>query len=140
MPENFSFVTDINKTSNVLIVDEIGELATSLVDNLLSLRQKIFYTGICNKIFFEYLSGKNNFEYLDQLDENYSFESLDYIFYFPKDDLNNLREIILIKQRTGARLITSTFLGFKLTEEIENFSLSYIYGFKLIFFNDVFVP
>ena len=140
MPEKYSLSTEIGSSTNVLFVDEVGGFVTLLVDSLLSRGFNVYYFGTEPQTSFEYLSHKKTFIYLPELNEENDFEKIDYLYFFPKNNLDNLRKIVLLNRKFSSRVLIGIDYGFKQAEELENLSSSKEFVFKLVLFKDIFGP
>lgn len=119
---NFNLKTEYDIFSKVLIVDEIGELPTLLVDALLNHGCSVTYFGKEPSQSFEYLIGKSNFVYLDSFDKERFTEKIDYLFYFPSDSLSKKQEISFLLNDPYIRSLVCVPLEFlKKQEEILSF-------------------
>jgi len=140
MPEEYSLSTEIGSSTNVLIIDEVGEFVSLLVDSLLSRGFNVYYFGHEPKLFFEYLSHKKTFVYLTEVNEETSFEKIDYLYFFPKIDLDNLRKVVFLNRNFHCHVLIGIDYGFQQANELEDLSLSKEFVFKLVLFKDVFGP
>lgn len=87
MPNQFfDLQTEVNYYTNVLIVDELGEIATHLVDALLNHGCQIYYFGREEKETFYYLQGKSNFVYISSFSEIEQINKINYLFFFPAEN------------------------------------------------------
>jgi hypothetical protein len=80
---SFDLTTEFNYYANALIIDEVGEQTTVLIDKLVSQDCLVNYFGKESPETFAYLAEKNHFCYLTAFSEIESLKKIDYLFYFP---------------------------------------------------------
>jgi len=107
MPENIlNLKTEFDYYTNVLVIDELGEISIRLVDALLDHGCLVYYFGKEKKETFYYLLEKNNFVFLNSISEIEKINKLSYLFHFPAeneillscaDEINWLTEKYLCK-------------------------------------------
>lgn len=140
MPENISLTTEVGLSTTALVIDRTGGFVSSLVDSLLSRGFTVYYFGVEPEINFAYLSHKKTFVYLPELLEENFLEKIDYVYYFPNNDLADLRKIFIINNKYFPRISVGVNYNFPLSSELESLSSSKDFVFKLIFFKDIFGP
>lgn len=106
MPKDeFSLQTEYNFYSKSLIIDEVGEISTLLVDALLNHGCQVTYWGSEKKETFAYLLGKDNFNYFVSLEELSSLEKIDYLFYFPGENFSSWEKVSSLAKEKQARVL-----------------------------------
>lgn len=131
-PEYFS--------SSALIIDEVGELPTLLVDELINLGCKVFYFGKENRESFSYLDGKNSFSYLQELNSEEFKSNIDYLFYFPCEFINNFQEFISLGRKFSPKSIICSQVSFSSRKVFLNFIKDSPFNLKILFYDAVFGP
>ncbi len=94
MPDsNYSLRTEYDYSSRTLVIDEIGELPSLLVDLLLSHGNFVYYFGKTKKEEYYYLLEKNNFRYCSSVEEIKEIDELNYVYCFPEGNGGLLNEL-----------------------------------------------
>lgn len=113
MPKkDFTIRTEYDTSSKALIIDEIGEFPSVLVDSLLNHGCSVYYFGVESRETFYYLADKKNFIFLDDLQEVNQINPFNYCFYFPRDKLSRIEEIIYLSERDGLKILVCHNLEF----------------------------
>lgn len=102
--DDFSLKTEYETFPVALIVDEVGEVSSVLVDLLLNHGCKVFYFGKEKSSTFYYLDNKKNFDYLDNF-EKINHLSINYCFYFPDKNNLNLNQICSLSNNPKTKFL-----------------------------------
>lgn len=106
MPEeNFFLQTEFSSYPHALVIDEIGEIATHLVDTLLNHGCFVSYYGKEKFSSFHYLTGKDNFSYRNSLAEIEPLKKIDYLFFFTERETSQIGEVTQLAQKSQAKLL-----------------------------------
>jgi hypothetical protein len=80
---SFGLKTEFDYYASVLVIDEVGEHATVLIDKLVAHNCFVNYFGKESPESFSHLLGKNGFRQLTSFSETEHLKKIDYLFYFP---------------------------------------------------------
>lgn len=140
MPERFIVEIENSQNNCVLIVDEVGELPSYLVDGFLTHGYLIYYFGKQNKEFYSYLSGNKRFNFIENLTsiENLRFN---YLIYFPKNKFDPSGNVISLAKNTDKTIIAlqegEWDIGVK---DLKNYLKENQYICKVIIYPNYFGP
>lgn len=140
MPEDFSLKTEVGNSANIFIADELGGFSTSLVDSLMERGFEIFYYGVEKKETFSYLLHKKNFIYFENFEEINGVNKIDYIFYFPKEGTERLKEIFTSRQKWSAKLLICVENNFTEMEKLIDLVGFQEANVRLVLFENLFGP
>ncbi|MCL5090759.1 MAG: DUF4012 domain-containing protein [Patescibacteria group bacterium] len=136
--ENFFFKTEFDFFSRTLIVDEKGELATHLVDLLLSQGYFVYYFGKEKKEVFHYLTDKKNFCFLENEAEVEKLERIDYLFCFSDEKFSDKNLIFSLAPKLNFKLSIIFPLHHSLIEEKKEIIKKNFLNGRAIVFDEVF--
>jgi len=114
---NFGLKTEYDVFSKALIVDEVGELPTLLVDALLNHGCLVNYFGKESKKSLDYLQGKDNFVYLNTFEKENFLGKIDYFFYFPSESFSELSDFSFLLNDQLIKSLVCIPLSFLQKEE-----------------------
>ena len=137
---NFNLKTEYDIFSKVLIIDEVGELPTLLVDALLNHGCLVNYFGKESPQSFDYLFGKNNFVYLDSFGKDKVLGKIDYLFYFPSEHFSKLETVSFFLNDSSVRSLVCTPLQFLKKEEVISLVKQLQGNIRAAYFDCVFGP
>lgn len=139
MPEkDFIIRTEYDIYSRALILDDLGELSTLLVDSLLNHGCIVYYFGVENKETFYYLSDKKNFIYLSGLEELSLITALDYCFCFPKINTRFLEEINLLSKKIRFKTLICCEEDFSNSLELNSLLKNEQLNVRILVYQNVF--
>jgi len=140
MPDN-TFNLKVEYISpTALIIDEMGELPTLLVDELLKQDFKIYYFGKEPKDSFYYLNGKEKFNYLEDLEGVDFKDQVNYIFYFPSEFITYFGAFTNLVRNFSAKAIICSPVSFTSKKVFLNYLKNSDLKIKILFFDYVFGP
>jgi len=137
---NFGLKTEYDVFSKALIVDEVGELPTLLVDALLNHGCLVNYFGKELPQSFDYLFGKNNFVYLDSFGKDKVLGKIDYFFYFPSEHFSKLETVSFFLNDSSVRSLVCAPLPFLKKEEVISLVKQLQGNIRAAYFDCVFGP
>jgi len=141
MPKtDFNLKTEFNYFSNVLIIDNLGELSTHLVDALLSRGCFVYYFGKENKENFYYLLGKGNFCFLNNLLEIDPQKIIDYVFFFPGSSQISLNQYLPLMQFPQSRVLISLASDLSKDFQLRDVFKTSGLNVRLVFFDALYGP
>lgn len=144
MPKSsFSLETEVNYYSHVLVVDEVGGLATLLVDALLQYGCLINYFGKEKEESFYYLQGKDNFHFITTKSAIEEIGKLDYLFYFPADsssDNNQTIDVWQIAEKHQSKLLIAASVENQQNEKLSRRVKDKKINARLAVFDHLFGP
>lgn len=137
--DNLYLKTEVNFFATAVIVDQIGEVSTHLVDHLLNHGCLVGYFGKEDRSCFDYLDGKSNFVYFDNLSKLESLGRINYLVVFLRPDGNRLEEI-LERQGGQTKVLFVADTQFKESRKLwEIISDNRLNG-RVAFYDEVFGP
>lgn len=137
---NFNLKTEYDIFSKVLIIDEVGELSTLFVDDLLNHGCLVNYFGKEPPQSFDYLFGKNNFVYLDSFGKDKFLGKIDYFFYFPSEHFSSLSTASFFLNDSLVRSLICIPLQFSKREKVTNLIKQLGINIRAVYFDCVFGP
>ncbi len=144
MPDSsFDLKTEVDYYTNVLIVDELGEISTVLINSLLSHGCLISYYGREKKEAFHYLQEKNNFLYLDSFSEVEPLKKIDYFFYLAaENDPKLLKEddLLWLTEKFRCRTLIVSPFAYAAVERYSAMVKERWLNLRLVVFDCLFGP
>jgi len=138
---NFDFKTEVDFFSSyVLILDELGEVSTHLVDALLSRGCFVYYFGREKKESFNYLFGKSNFSHLDSFAEIPAGKKIDYVFCFPGPNFSQTEQFVWLRHRFQGKILFCLSLDFPEICEYVKIIQENQLPVRLVVFDNLFGP
>ena len=138
--ENFNLKTEFSSFPRSLVIDEISELPSLLIDHLLGHGCQVIYFGKEPKENLSYLLEKNNFVYLDSLEKNSFFSEIDYLFYFPSDELSEFEKVCSLAQGGTTKVLLCLPWEFSQKDKIKALFQDERLNIRVVYFDNLFGP
>ncbi len=139
---SFDLKTEVDYDANVLIVDELGEISTLLVDALLNHGCLIHYLGSEPRENFNYLSRKN-FNFLNSISEVEKIKNINYLFYLSAENAPKVMgegDLTSLAENFFCKTIVISPWSSPVRERYQNVLEEGKLNLRLLFFDCLFGP